>query len=83
MPFELGARVRTRAQVLEGHTRLPKYLERRDGCIVRSLGAYPFADERARNASTSRKEALYTVEFSEGAHTVRADLFEPYLEAMG
>jgi hypothetical protein len=82
MPFEPGERVRTRAQASDGHTRLPKYLQRREGCIVQFLGDYPFADDRARNAATARDEALYTVEFNEGSHTVRADLFEPYLEAI-
>lgn len=79
MSFEIGAQVRTRAQTPEGHTRLPKYLERRSGRIVHALGVFPFPDDRVRQSS--RAEALYTVEFIEDGHAVRADLFEPYLEA--
>ena len=63
-----------------GHTRLPKYLERREGRIVRKLGAFPFSDARASDPFATQTEALYTVEFDEGAYRVRADLFEPYLE---
>lgn len=82
MRFEPGDRVQTRTQAAKGHTRLPNYLQRRVGRIVNFIGEYPFADDRARNAATARNEALYTVEFNEGGHTVRADLFEPYLEAI-
>lgn len=78
MSFEIGAQVRTRAQAPDGHTRLPKYLELRTGRVVHALGAFPFPDDRVRQSS--RSEALYTVEFIEDGHVVRADLFEPYLE---
>jgi hypothetical protein len=81
MAFEIGQRVRTRAQAPQGHTRLPKYLERREGRVVDILGNYPFADDRARNALNARNQALYTIEFEQGEHAVRADLFEEYLEA--
>jgi nitrile hydratase subunit beta len=81
MMFDIGQRVRTRAQNAQGHTRLPKYLECREGRIVARLGEYPFADERARDPSVARSETLYTVEFEQNAHAVRADLFESYLEA--
>lgn len=82
MAFEMDQRVRTRAQNPNGHTRLPKYLERREGRIVARLGAYPFPDDRARDAATTHNEVLYTVEFGEADHAVCADLFEPYLEAV-
>jgi hypothetical protein len=81
MGFEIGHRVRSRAQVSRGHTRLPSYLQCREGCVVGVLGAYPFPDDRAHNSTNARTEALYTVEFQLGDHAVRADLFEPYLEA--
>lgn len=80
MAFEPHQAVRTRAQSEDGHTRLPKYLQHRNGRIVNVVGRYPFADDRARGRN-GRDEVLYTVEFDEGTHAVRADLFEPYLEA--
>jgi nitrile hydratase len=46
--FGVGDCVRTRAASLEGHTRLPRYLERRRGRIESVHGEYPLADERAR-----------------------------------
>jgi hypothetical protein len=69
-------------QIPTGHTRLPKYLQQRYGTIVQRLGEFPFADDRAKNASGVPNEALYSVEFQLSGHTVRADLFESYLEAM-
>jgi hypothetical protein len=82
MTYEIGQRIRTRPQKADGHTRLPKYLERRDGLIVQKVGAFPFSDDRAENPSSIRNETLYTVEFEQGTHRVRADLFESYLEAL-
>ncbi len=80
MSFEIGERIRTCAQNPNGHTRLPKYLERREGRIVQKVGVFPFSDARATDPSSTRNETLYTVEFEHGACRVRADLFEPYLE---
>jgi hypothetical protein len=45
------------------------------------LGEFRFADESAQQGAGARKEPLYTVEFSDGPHTIHADLFESYLEA--
>lgn len=81
MPFEVGARVRTRERRSSGHTRLPGYLADRQGRVVAVLGDYRFADEGAEQGSRASKQPLYTVEFSEGAHTIHADLFEAYLES--
>lgn len=87
--FEVGARVRTRAQRHGGHTRLPGYLQRKSGVIARRLGAFPFSDERAAGAANARKDALYTVAFeardvwgpqAAAGDTIAADLFESYLE---
>lgn len=80
MPFEVGARVRTREPRSEGHTRLPRYLARRSGRVVRALGAFRFADEGAALGPRACEQMLYTVEFDTGPHTVCADLFESYLE---
>jgi nitrile hydratase subunit beta len=87
MAFKIGERVRTRAQVADGHTRLPAYLQRRPGVVASLLGEFPFADKRASGLDAP-KERLYTVRFAacdvwSGApdrDTIAADLFEPYLE---
>lgn len=78
--FETGARVRTREQRTEGHTRLPRYLQQRTGRIVGVVGDFRFADEAAERGVTAPKQTLYTVEFEYDGHYVRADLFESYLE---
>ncbi len=81
MTFENGARVRTREQRRDGHTRLPAYLAGNSGRIVAVLGVFRFADEGAMRGAKARTEVLYTVEFDRGEHLVHADLFESYLEA--
>lgn len=81
MPFEAGARVRTREQRATGHTRLPRYLARRSGRVVAVLGEFRFADEAAVRGQQATAQMLYTVEFAQNGHTVRADLFESYLES--
>lgn len=78
--FEIGARVRTRAPRAEGHTRLPSYLARRSGRVIRVLGAFRFADDAAVMGQRAPQQTLYTVEFNGDGHTVCADLFESYLE---
>jgi nitrile hydratase len=88
MNFEVGALVRTRPQRSGGHTRLPAYLQRRQGIVERVLGEFPLADDRATGRGDARKQRLYTVRFA--AHDVwpnapsgdaiLADLFEEYLE---
>lgn len=79
--FDVGARVRTREKRPQGHTRLPGYLQRRSGCVVRVLGRFRFADEAASTGAGAAQQMLYTVEFDEDGHRVCADLFEAYLEA--
>lgn len=87
MKFETGERVRTRPQRTAGHTRLPAYLQCKYGIVVRALGAFPLADERAADPAHARLSALYTVAFDArdlwsdaSASRVHADLFEDYLE---
>ena len=80
MQFETGARVRTREPRSEGHTRLPHYLARRRGHVIAVLGEFRFADEGAQRGAVAHKQPLYTVEFTDGSHTIHADLFEAYLE---
>jgi nitrile hydratase len=88
--FEIGDRVRTRAQRTGGHTRLPGYLQHKRGVIGGRLGEFAFADERAGGVRDARKEQLYTVAFearevwdsdASANDVVTADLFESYLEA--
>lgn len=80
MPFETGDRVRTRAQRLTGHTRLPRYLAGRSGRVIGVVGDFRFADAAAERGADAPVQTLYTVEFDEADHAVRADLFESYLE---
>lgn len=80
MGFEPGARVRTRAQNTQGHTRLPHYLAARNGRIVDVLGNFRFADAAAKRGADAPAQMLYTVEFDAGDHVIHADLFESYLE---
>jgi nitrile hydratase subunit beta len=90
MGFEVGAIVRARAQRYEGHTRLPGYLQRCSGVIERVLGEFPLADDRAAGRPDAPKRCLYTVRFAANevwsdaprGDTLRADLFEDYLEAV-
>jgi hypothetical protein len=79
--FEVGAWVCTRAKRVDGHTRLPRYLERRKGRVVRVLGSFRFADTAAKTGAQAAEQMLYTVQFDDGGHAVCADLFESYLEA--
>jgi len=87
--FEVGARVRTRAQRRGGHTRLPGYLQRKSGVVARVLGAFALSDERAAGAGIARNDSVYTVVFMArdlwgpqvaAGDTIAADLFEAYLE---
>lgn len=91
--FAVGDTVRTREARREGHTRLPRYLERRRGRIVAVHGEYPLADERALGMPSTPR-ALYAVLFdgaevwgaagvSEGPLTIVADLWHDYLERDG
>jgi nitrile hydratase len=87
--FAVGDVVRTRAVRPEGHTRLPRYLERRRGRVDAVHGDFPLADERAVGAAAA-PQALYSVVFDgaeiwgEGAPsepmTIAADLWDAYLD---
>lgn len=76
-----GDRVRTLPQRAGGHTRLPQYLEQREGVVIRELGEYPLPDDRAEGMPEPRRSRLYTVRFAAPWHgSVMADLFDTYLE---
>jgi nitrile hydratase len=88
--FAVGDVVRTRSARLDGHTRLPRYLERRVGHVEAVHGAFELADERAEGATVASSQALYCVVF-DGAEvwgagaaslpmTIAADLWDSYLD---
>jgi nitrile hydratase subunit beta len=85
--FRVGQRVRVRNAVTAGHTRVPRYLRRHVGGVVRVACMWPNPGESAATGAYGVPEAVYTVAFA-GAdlfgaaadHTVTADLAESDLE---
>lgn len=91
--FRRGDRVRVGSKRADGgHTRLPGYVEGRTGTIVLANGGWIFPDTHAHGRGLE-PQWVYAVEFSASElwavdeadangrpHTVRVDLFEPYLE---
>lgn len=87
--FVVGQRVRTRAQAVPHHTRLPGYVRGKVGTIERLHGHHVFADPHAQGLG-EQPQPLYTVVFDgtelwgPGATPglrVSVDAWEPYLEA--
>jgi nitrile hydratase len=84
--FGVGDRVRTRAERVDHHTRLPGYVAGRVGMIERVHGAHVFPDTNSRGLG-ERPEWLYTVVFeatdlwddAARGETVSVDAWEPYL----
>lgn len=86
--FQVGQQVRTRADHVEHHTRLPAYAQGKSGTIERVNGMHVFADANAQGQGES-PQWLYTVRF-EGAElwgqgaqpglSVSVDAWESYLE---
>lgn len=60
--FAVGQWVRTRAEAVDHHTRLPGYVRGKRGRIERVLGAHVFADNHAQGLGES-PQWLYTVVF--------------------
>jgi nitrile hydratase subunit beta len=88
--FAVGARVRTQAHGVPGHTRLPAYARDRVGTIIAWRGGWVFPDTNAHGRGENPQH-LYTVAFSgaelwgsdaEPGVVVHLDLFEPYLNAV-
>lgn len=87
--FRVGDRVRTRAQPVPHHTRLPGYVRGKCGTIERLHGTHVFADANAQGLG-EQPQPLYTVVF-EGTELwgrdatpglrVSVDAWEPYLDA--
>jgi nitrile hydratase len=94
--FQVGDRVRVRAEQASGHTRQPGYVTGRGGPVAAQIGAGVLADRNAKNVLGERPqkgsrapEHLYTVAFdavelwgdnAEPNTEVLVDLFEPYVE---
>jgi nitrile hydratase subunit beta len=86
--FTTGQRVRTRAEPVAHHTRLPGYARGKVGVIERAHGAHVFADAHAQGLG-EQPQWLYTVAF-DGAQlwgdeaapglTVSVDAWDVYLE---
>ncbi len=96
--FSEGDIVLTRPHGVDGHTRLPAYARGREGRIVSCHDGWVYPDSNAHGQGES-PQFLYTVSFSSEVlwgrpagdrpagdrpgFSVRLDLFEPYLEAVG
>lgn len=85
--FEVGDRVRVRADQPVGHTRCPAYVRGQVGTVVDVQGSFSLPDVEAH--STERVvEALYTVRFAaidlfadtDADHHVSVGLWDSYLE---
>jgi len=88
--FAAGDRVRTRAEAVDHHTRLPGYARGKTGRIDKVLGAHVFADAHAHGLG-EQPQWLYTVVFSarelwgagaDERQSVSIDAWEPYLEPL-
>jgi nitrile hydratase beta subunit len=86
--FAMGERVRTRAEAVAHHTRLPGYARGKVGRIEHILGVHVFADTNAQGLG-ERPQWLYTVVFAAQElwgdtaaqnACVSIDAWEPYLE---
>jgi nitrile hydratase len=88
--FTPGDRVRVRNLNPQGHTRCARYLRGKEGVIERVFGAFVFPDTNARDEGEN-PQPVYNVRFTATEvwgpaedredHTIRFDLWEPYLEA--
>ncbi|MEN8183944.1 MAG: nitrile hydratase subunit beta [Myxococcota bacterium] len=85
--FGAGDRVRARNLNPPGHTRLPRYVRSRSGCVSKLHGGFVFPDSHAHGGG-EQPQHLYTVRFETrelwGTEAepgfVHLDLFESYLE---
>jgi len=87
--FAVGDRVRARASIPAGHTRMPAYARGRVGTIECLRGAHVYADANAAGRGEA-PEWLYSVVFTAselwgtpgatGGQSVAIDAWEPYLE---
>lgn len=88
--FKVGDKVLIRNYQPRGHTRLPGYLRGKQGTIAIDHGVFVFPDTLA-HGNGEKPQHCYTVHFTAkdvwgdkgGAmDTVRADLFDDYMDAL-
>jgi nitrile hydratase len=88
--FAVGDRVKTLAQGVDHHTRLPGYARGKIGRIAEVYGAHVFADSHAQGLG-EQPQWLYNVVFTarelwgeecDGSSTVSIDAWESYLEPL-
>ena len=85
--FQLGDRVRVRADYVPGHIRMPGYIRGKTGVVVSESPAYPFPDAHA-HAVEADDEPTYDVRFrsedlwpdSVESALVHVGVFQSYLE---
>lgn len=85
--FEIGDRVRTRADRVDHHTRLPAYVSGQVGVVARVHGVHVFPDTNARGLG-EHPQWLYTVVFDAAdlwddaapGQRVSVDAWDSYLE---
>jgi nitrile hydratase len=85
--FQPGDAVRVLNAVTDGHTRVPRYLRRQTGQVVRVACVWPNPGDSAATGAYGEPELVYTVAFDAAdlfgptvAHVVSADLAESDLE---
>jgi len=88
--FQVGDRVRVKNIHPSGHTRCARYVRGKEGVVTEVYDAFVFPDTNSKEEGENPAR-VYNVEFdatelwgSDGGgerHTVRFDLWEPYLEA--
>jgi nitrile hydratase len=88
--FRVGDRIRTRAAMPYGHTRLPRYARNKPGKIIAEHGAFIVADRNSEERDVA-PQMLYTIEFvardlwgdeASVGDTVRLDAWDEYLEPL-
>ena len=88
--FAVGDRIRVRNMNPSGHTRCARYLRGKVGVVESVYDAFVFPDTNA-NEEGENPQPVYNVRFDAvevwgsgpdgNRHTIRFDLWEPYLEA--
>lgn len=85
--FAAGQRVRVRNPVTPGHTRVPRYIRRHFGTVVRHSCTWPHPTESAATGRHGQPEHVYAVSLDAAAvfgpdatHTLLIDIWERDLE---
>ena len=85
--FQVGDRVRVRADLVPGHARMPAYIRGKAGVVVGESPAYPFPDAHAHGVEAA-DEPTYDVRFTTAElwpdaadpALVHVGVFQSYLE---